>query len=199
MSIKVQSLKLHNSNDSNKLPLKKHSFGICSNGKNKVYIFGGAGDNVPHNNEFHMINVDTCETHKLPNNKIEKRSYCTLNYLKNNIYLFGGFSSEIEPLSDIWKYNIELKKWKQLKNNNKGLACHTSHIYNNNLIIFGGSDNNNYCNDILIYNIDKNIWNIMTINSKSKKSTKRGLHASTIVNDKLFIYGGQNGPIMNDC
>lgn len=130
----------------------------------------------------------------------EKRSGCSLNYFDNSLYLFGGVTNN-EFFDDLWKYNMktkkkEYRKWNQI-NRLKRRCAHQSIIYKHYLVIFGGRNGSHYYNDLIVYNIKTNKWNIM---NATNKPIKRARHGMILSNHLLIIYGGCHGKyILNDC
>ncbi|KAI7877764.1 galactose oxidase [Lichtheimia hyalospora FSU 10163] len=66
---------------------------------------------------------------------------------------------------------------------------HTANLWNDNsILVFGGCDERaEYCNDIHVYDIEKNTWHQPEIHGSV---VPRYLHSATVFQDKLFVYGG---------
>ena len=94
--------------------------------------------------------------------------------------------------NDLCKYDIKINEWNEMIVNTQfkrnKISYHTSCIYNNYLIIFGGKMEFEKCsNNLYIYNITNNEW--FLVNTQNKP-VKRYSHCMTILNDNLLIYGG---------
>lgn len=123
-----------------------------------------------------------------------KRGEHTLNYYNNNIYMFGGCDDGDNYHNSLWVYNIKTNKWINQQHKSKNninipkVAYHKTVIFNDNIILFGGKDDNyDHYNDIYIYNIKDNIWHKIICNNKPPK---RQQHGMAISNKKLVIQGG---------
>ncbi|ETB58237.1 hypothetical protein, variant [Plasmodium yoelii 17X] len=97
-------------------------------------------------------------------------------------------------ICEIIKKNIKIKKVKWLGRR----AGHTCNYYKNNLYIFGGINyysfnknkiNLNFCNNLFLYNIESNTC--FEIIGKGNIPEKRYRHSSIIINDYMFIIGGE--------
>ena len=99
--------------------------------------------------------------------KIKRHSHSCL-YLSNNIYCIGGYgynndrsnpsTSKIISLKSCEKYDIITKEWKQIKELNSARAYFGNCIYNENIFVFGGYDNNNILSSIEKYEPITDIW-----------------------------------------
>ena len=124
----------------------------------------------------------------------------SLDYINNFLILFGGIHSKnrTEYNNNLYILDTENKNssWICMKSNNT-FPCerghHTSCIYNNSLIIFGGRNIfSESLNDLWELKIDdsSNIeWKEITKNNPNLL-TKRYYHTTTILNNLLVIIGG---------
>lgn len=124
----------------------------------------------------------------------------TLNYIKNFLILFGGISSKnrTEYNNNLYILDTENKNssWICIKSDNN-FPCerghHTSCIYNNNLIIFGGrnifSESLNDLWELKILDSSNIEWKEIT-KKNPNLLTKRYYHTMTILNNLLIIIGG---------
>jgi len=74
---------------------------------------------------------------------------------------------------------------------------HTAAYFNKGMYIFGGSDeSNNKLNDLWKYDLEKNRWiiiNHISTECDDGQPTKRSGHASNVIGDKMYIFGGLEG------
>ncbi|CAD2099747.1 kelch domain-containing protein, putative [Plasmodium vinckei] len=103
-------------------------------------------------------------------------------------------NEECKYICEMIKKNIKIKKLKWLGRR----AGHTCNYYKNNLYIFGGINyysfnknkiNLNFCNNLYLYNIETN--KCFEIIGKGNIPEKRYRHSSIIINDYMFILGGE--------
>lgn len=184
-----------------------HSSVLCGNA---FIIYGG--DTVetdeqgfPDNN-FYLFNINnnkyTIPSHIL--NKPNGRYGHTLGVISmsNNssrLYLFGG-QLENDVFNDLFFF--ELNSFKSPKaswtlvaplNNFKPppLTNHSMSVYKNKIYIFGGVYNNErVSNDLWVFDADEERWT--QVETTGTVPLPVNEHSSCIVNDKLYIYGGND-------
>ena len=87
---------------------------------------------------------------------------------------------------------------------NLSRSSHTANIINNKLYIFGGENQPRVPidNNLLIFDIDQNKWQIHVTNSQNENKTDLPLsrlgHSSCSLENKLYIFGGRNSISMDD-
>lgn len=125
---------------------------------------------------------------------------------KHKMIIFGGYNSP-----GLLEFDITRKKWRMItysqsnqKLTNHQFSIHINHhsaiVYNNLMIIFGGSDNltNLKQNATLVLNLDTYKW------SKIKPSgfipSRRCAHSAVLTDDdRMIVFGGQeSGSLCND-
>lgn len=123
--------------------------------------------------------------------KMRKNSFCVT--CANNVNSEKG-KKVCTYICDLQKNNIRLRKIKWLHRR----AGHSCVYYKNNLYIFGGISyysftsnkiNLKFCNNLYLYNIESNeCFEILT---KGKIPEKRYRHSCVLINDYMFILGGE--------
>ena len=123
----------------------------------------------------------------------------SLNLYKNKAYIFGGYTNKYKK--DL--YSIDLSSTKLIsekikpnniypQNFNNRVSQHSSIIYNNMLIIYGGKTSNSLEISInpISFNFNTNKWDIIkTINPPK---LIRAAHTANLINNKyMFIFGGE--------
>ncbi|KAI8992272.1 hypothetical protein BDB01DRAFT_717428 [Pilobolus umbonatus] len=83
-------------------------------------------------------------------------------------------------------------RWETIKSVKGTAPCkrygHTASLWNQYIIVFGGCNEfQEYCNDVHIFDIDKQTWFQPDMNGTVPA---RYLHSASVYNNKLFIYGG---------
>ena len=123
----------------------------------------------------------------------------TLNIYKNKAYIFGGYTNKYKK--DI--YSIDLSSTKlptekinpQIKSKekiNKRLSQHSSIIYDNKLIIYGGKTSNSLEISInpISFDLISQKWEIIKTINPPKQI--RAAHTSNLINNKyMFVFGGE--------
>eukprot|EP01080_Neovahlkampfia_damariscottae_P008813 gene8813-763_t len=137
----------------------------------------------------------------------------TLSLLEENrILLYGGIDDEKYSLNDIWILSTIPNKYKWIqpivssKDPQKTPLArhnHTACVYNTNIIIFGGSYLGYLLNDVWMLKEtleNEFIWIQLHPGSVHKEETSpivsdypglRFQHSATIIEDKMFIFGGR--------
>ncbi|KAJ5072398.1 hypothetical protein M0811_01412 [Anaeramoeba ignava] len=130
---------------SKKSPKPRSALSMCGF-KNKMWIFGGHFESKFYNdlwefnsqtNEWKKIKTDNNESQPEP------RYSHSIIYHNAYIYVFGGVLSDGSRKNDVWKFNTLEPKWEIIKTKGKipdPRSSHTCHIYEDNLLIFGGLD-----------------------------------------------------------
>ena len=140
------------------------------------------------------INSDTWTTSNL---KFRKRAYNTINFHNNKIYVLGGkrlsTNRKLEYLDD--KIEILDLKTQTIKidDTNPHQAVNSaSFIYNNSIIVMGGSiklkndGNKTYTNKSHIYNLDSGYWYQLKDMPKAKEVN------GILIKNKIYLFGGYN-------
>lgn len=184
-----------------------HSSVLCGN----AYIIYG-GDTVdtdlngfPDNN-FYLFNINN-NKYTVPSHVLGKPSgryghsigVVSLNNETSKLYLFGG-QLENDVYNDIYYFELNTFKspkarWNLVEplNNYKPppLTNHSMSIYKNKIYVFGGVYNNEkvskdlWCFDVLV-----NKWT--QVNTAGESPPPVNEHASCIIDDMMFVYGGND-------
>lgn len=130
------------------------------------------------------------------------------------LILFGGKSEEDEYFNQIYIGQLYCSKnndkrldsinWTLISfsnNNNEFFVSaregHSASTFYNELVIFGGKNENSYFNDFLILNVETMKWQKFPTNQSSP--SLRAFHSSSFINNNFFIFGGTNGQtVFND-
>ena len=146
---------------------KKSSLSLIP--EEKLIIGGGYNTKTKEiTNTIIQMNIYDIEDIKILNPMKIKRYSHSFIYLSNYIYCIGGYgykndktipsSSQIISLKSCEKYDIKNKEWKEIKELNSARACFGKCIYNSNIFVFGGYDNNNILSSIEKYEPITDIW-----------------------------------------
>jgi N-acetylneuraminic acid mutarotase len=122
----------------------------------------------------------------------------SFNPLDECIYITGGFNENFEMNSNFFRFNIQNKKFETFDNLPIILCGHSSIIYQNNLILFGGASNYDFSNFVSTNSFSfVDIKNLKFEEFQVKNPPPiRALH-SCILNYKheMIIFGGLNKSI----
>lgn len=67
---------------------------------------------------------------------------------------------------------------------------HTMVAYDRHLYVFGGAADNTLPNDLHCYDLDTQTWSIVTPSPDSQVPSGRLFHATAVVKDAMYIFGG---------
>eukprot|EP01080_Neovahlkampfia_damariscottae_P001626 gene1626-12751_t len=189
---------------------------MCSNQQNKVvpleirrhcailfdhamYIFGGILDTGEYVNIMYKYNFGT-EKWKIINqiNPPQPRCAHTCTLYKDEMYCFGG-SKGIQKLSDFHKFSFSNYEWKEIKDcrgNRPGrTAYHSSNLYKNKLLIFGGFDGTTMdIKDLYEYNFEMNEWKMIETTGLPFYF-QCASHSSVIWRNEMYTFGFNSNEI----
>ncbi|XP_062809884.1 uncharacterized protein PRCAT00003140001, partial [Priceomyces carsonii] len=184
-----------------------HSGVLCGNA---FIIFGGDTVDTDFNgfpdNNFYLFNTNN-NKYTIPSHILNKPNgryghtigALSLNSSSSRLYLFGG-QLEQDVFNDL--YFFELNTFKSPKarwdlveplHNFKPppLANHSMSVYKNKIYVFGGVYNNEkVSNDLWCFDALSNKWS--QIETTGAVPLPVNEHSSCIVNEKLYIYGGND-------
>lgn len=106
--------------------------------------------------------------------------------------IFGGENQNGTQTDNVWEYNFTTNEWILRPNGPPARMGHTT-VYDhhkNSIIIFGGYDGTKHLNDIYDYSLWDYENNPLTSTTASPPP-RRG-HASILVSNKMWIFGGTN-------
>ncbi|OMJ66727.1 hypothetical protein SteCoe_36331 [Stentor coeruleus] len=90
------------------------------------------------------------------------RSNHSASVFQKNMYVFGGFDEDHSTLNDFWRLNLETWTWHPLPLRGDAPAARSGHstlIYRNNLILFGGiKEIGHETNELFYCNIEDLVW-----------------------------------------
>jgi hypothetical protein len=193
-------------NDKNEKPSARtlhHSF--LYNGQ--MIVFGGW--EMISNNEVWILNLTsykwTLQTTTGTNDKNEKpslRRYASSILYNDKMVIFGGRDDDYDVgLNDVWTLNLSSYEWTKQEptgTNPSARYGHSSILYNDKMVVFGGNDGSNYLNDVCTLDLTQSppVWNQIT--TSDPKPNARWFHSSILYNDKMVVFGGYDNNNYND-
>ena len=180
-------------------PPKRCAFGLCCNGNNTVYIFGGYfgndfGKNIFLNDlwKINMNNINTIpewiqlkRTQYHEHNWPKKTEGITMEYYNGKLYVIG-------QQQKLWEYNIAQHCWNSKYVNpkvcNLNRFLHKTVIYKHYIVLYGGVTRGSFNDCMDLFDLIEYKWHKINI----KNYMYRYNHGMTILNDKLYIFGGKD-------
>ncbi|XP_070493878.1 host cell factor 2-like [Chironomus tepperi] len=121
---------------------------------------------------------------------------------EKKIVLFGGVENtcnvryEIIPkfLNDIYILHINESyyRWEKIKQQNFEEPCgresHSTVLYKNKLIIYGGMNGKKRLNDLWMLDLNTYTW--IKLNTTGTIPLARSMHTATLVHNEMYIFGG---------
>ncbi|KAK6461989.1 hypothetical protein DFJ63DRAFT_288980 [Scheffersomyces coipomensis] len=184
-----------------------HSSVLCGNA---FIIFGGDTVDTDFNgfpdNNFYLFNINN-NKYTIPSHILNKPNgryghtvgVISLNNNSSRLYLFGG-QLENDVFNDLYYFELNTFKspkarWELVEplNNFKPppLTNHSMAVYKTNVYVFGGVYNNErVSNDLWSYDALANKWTQIPTTGNIPLPVNE--HSSCIVEDKLYVYGGND-------
>lgn len=111
----------------------------------------------------------------------------------------GGFNYQKTPTNKCW-YRVSPKCSTEARNDRDcyeretrptGRASHSSVVYDNKMIVFGGHDGSNFRNDVWEFQLDTSEWSAVT--TSGTNIPPRNNHEAVVFGDKMIVFGGATG------
>ena len=159
---------------------------------NSIYVFGGWQHSGSNNNDLYKLDLSpSSPTWSLVSTSgtppIARRDP-SITMHNSKLIIFGGYTNKLE--NDVWEIDLALgtPTWNQL-HNGSGLAPSARYgsmmeSYQNKLIIFSGSGNDQECWE---FNLT-NTWSQVTLSGIIPPARFWSQH--DIVDNKIYLYGG---------
>lgn len=180
--------------------------------QNKLYIFGGvlSGGFVSNNKLYKIdLSTNTADEIIIIGDSISSRYLSKMISIDNDIYIYGGmtFTSTGSPNfeTDLYKISIdnqtnqgsskEIIYTGDTISNRYGVSITT---IGNDIYIFGGYDFVLYYNDFYRISKNGNTYENTRITYEGESITERYNSQMISINGNLFIFGGNNGRILNE-
>ncbi|ODV76826.1 uncharacterized protein CANTADRAFT_57681 [Suhomyces tanzawaensis NRRL Y-17324] len=184
-----------------------HSAVLCGNA---FIIYGGDTVDTDFNgfpdNNFYLFNINNSK-YTIPGHILNKPNgryghtvgVISVNDKSSRLYLFGG-QLENDVFSDLYYFELNTFKspkarWELVEplNNFKPppLTNHSMSVYKTKIYVFGGVYNNErVSNDLWSYDALVNKWTQIPTSGAVPQPVNE--HSACVVNDKLYIYGGND-------
>lgn len=117
------------------------------------------------------------------------------------MFIFGGEDEYGNKLKDCHYLSLENFEWNELKftgDTPSVRSNHSSVIYKNQMILFGGESSKGYLNDCWSLNLENYHWKALSFEKSITIPTPRASHSCYIHGHQMFLFGGINRTPNND-
>eukprot|EP00756_Hemistasia_phaeocysticola_P006388 Hpha_TRINITY_DN13804_c0_g1::TRINITY_DN13804_c0_g1_i1::g.69708::m.69708 len=165
----------------------------------KVIIFGGCNGRGRFN-RLSRVNGETgfCEEIEYEGQPPATRYCHTAVEYEGRMLVFGGKCggrNSNKRLADMFEFNFKDKSWNVVESRGDAptsRSAHTSVIYGNKMLMFGGRDGEGRCcEDFYEYHLESKVWR--KLDQCHQPLLMRARHSAVVHNDSLIIFGGWSG------
>ena len=187
--MEVVNLKTGEINFSTDNPQPAHASGVAV-WEGKIYFFGGniSHEKKKYSNKLYKYDPSSQQWTKLANmpEKIETKGVI----VDGKLYVVGGYNGKTSDRINM--YDIKTNKWTKLNQLPSGISANS--VVANDSKIYTVFD---FTNQLFIgcYDIPSNKFTIL----QEKNMIGRRHAGAHVLNDKLYIMGGNTSPVINSC
>ncbi|XP_026473112.1 leucine-zipper-like transcriptional regulator 1 [Ctenocephalides felis] len=114
------------------------------------------------------------------------------------MYVFSG-QSGAKITNALFQFNFQYKTWTRISTEHilRGAPPppprrygHTMVAYDRHLYVFGGAADSTLPNDLHCFDLDTQVWSVVMPAAESNVPSGRLFHASTVIGDAMYIFGG---------
>lgn len=158
-----------------------------------LLIFGGRGGMTYLDDLFHYnVKNLTWTKPNVQGSKPSARQDHAMAINGNILWMFGG-NADGKLCNDLYFYQIDTATWNKVEASGRAPVPRDRHsltCIDNKLFLFGGhSAEQEYLNDLHVYDIASNKWNLLF---PGRAPIPRYHHTANVVNGKLVIFGGKS-------
>ncbi|XP_074634355.1 multiple epidermal growth factor-like domains protein 8 isoform X4 [Acropora palmata] len=111
----------------------------------------------------------------------------------DTLLAFGGYNLST-VFDDLLRFDFKSSTWTVISPraiHPSGRFSHSANLYGDSMVLFGGeSQNGSLHNDLWLHDITHDRWTELTVNDTTKPPPVTE-HTATVVDDKLYIFGGR--------
>jgi hypothetical protein len=186
---------------------------VKSDVNNNIYVFGGYIESRC-TNELWIFNADrnfwkqiTSEAAPLPRANHTADMWTDSEANIETIVIIGGVNENLERLNDLWLYSVKENTWKEVKYLPEDIVLsprseHSSVMYNNELVVFGGRDQGlKELNDVMVLNLSSMKWKISSapcLKPTQDKTFSQGLRDSPKLKCMSKMSDGSFATVVNN-
>ena len=169
------------------LSIRMYHSAVAVNGK--IYLIGGQnGDGASewYFDEYNTLTNQWARKAQLLNNGAW---YCGVANIGDHIFrIAGGGYSSAQIKNHFDEYNISNDIWTEKTKFHMGLHAPWAVTYNNKIYLMGGQSNGQYYDSVWVYDTISDKWSAANF----KLREPRSYHKAAIIDDCIYVYGGQN-------
>ncbi|KAI9292263.1 galactose oxidase [Neoconidiobolus thromboides FSU 785] len=190
---------------SDKTPSSRFGHEMLKMGDDNIYLFGGKVLNeelkktelevwkLNNKKEWKLVEVEEKNSQLTGN-----RYYSTMTRISGEKFILIGGRNDQEAygLDKVYIFDIKANKWEEKITTefpDIKVAEHSAVFYNNNIIIYGGSDFNNKKNYNQLYQLNIQNWKWNEIKLDNELANRYG-HKAIIIQDSMLVYFGVTSP-----
>lgn len=128
------------------------------------------------------------------------RRHASVVVYGGSLFVYGGFTGQDEVLSDLWEFSIGARKWRRVFYGGgvgRGLGAvvpgpraeHSSVVYGNRMVVFGGYDGKKKLNDTFVFDFVGGCW-IKPKNAEVEAPNRRCKHSAVRYGKGMYVLGG---------
>jgi N-acetylneuraminic acid mutarotase len=168
--------------------------------KNSIIIFGGRINHSEGEIIYNDTTIFDCNSNSyreivpilIDTIPTPRYGHSSIIHQNKEMIIYGG-TSKTKVFSEIWKFDLENEEWTEIKPINsklkpKGRFNHSCCLYENSLVIFGGSSKSCHFNNLFFFDLTSLTWR----EKKNVNPPKMEGHSACIFNDSMFIFGGHS-------
>ncbi|MCP9262078.1 hypothetical protein DINM_005374 [Dirofilaria immitis] len=149
------------------------------------------GDDTNDNDNDNIIDND--ELNALLADIPDQRNGHTVVTYKGKFYMWGGFARELHLCTVLFCFDPVKENWSRVQFANEsspGRARHTAVVFNDMMIVYGGTDNDltTLPTNISAFNFETSTWYEIITEGESPRG--RQFHTACIINKKMYVFGG---------
>ncbi|GKT17492.1 hypothetical protein ADUPG1_011112, partial [Aduncisulcus paluster] len=203
-SYKVEKSKPYGEWEATKMLInpEKRFLHTCVSHRNNMYLFGGQSSS--HLDNLWKYDTSTRKWNKIVGMSLSHRSSHSACVIDDCMYIVAGETRQ-HFVNDVWAYHFLDNRWERIDGRMKthlkppvrsGHACIAK---NNKIYMFGGSirqdDTKMYGSDLWSFDPSTNIWESIEVDISPMA---RYGHTMTVVNNKIYMFGGFSGQYCGD-
>lgn len=168
---------------------------------NKLWIYAGYDGNARLNDMWTIpLTGDTRQWEEIEQMGDRPPTCCNfpIAVARDSMYVFSG-QSGLQITNALFEFNFKTRTWRRISNEHilRGAPPpparrygHTMVHHDRFLYVFGGSADSTLPNDLHSYDLDSQVWSIVNPEPDSQVPSGRVFHASAVIGDAMYIFGG---------
>ncbi|XP_037935608.1 leucine-zipper-like transcriptional regulator 1 homolog [Teleopsis dalmanni] len=186
---------------SGRMPVPRSAHGAAIY-DNKMWIYAGYDGNARLNDMWTLnLNGSNHQWEQIEQKGDRPPTCCNFPaaVARDCMYVFSG-QSGLQITNSLFEFHFKTKTWRRISNEHvlRGASSippsrrygHTMVHHDRFLYVFGGSADSTLPNDLHCYDLDTQVWSVITPEANSDVPSGRVFHASAVIGDAMYIFGG---------